>query len=45
MSLSLEGFHDFQGGEGVIGSVEELPRGEYGSGPIAGGDGFGLPKV
>jgi hypothetical protein len=45
ISLSLEGLHDFQGGKGVIGGIEKLPPVEFGSGPIAGGDGFGLRKV
>ena len=45
MPFILEGLHDFQSRVGVVGGVEQLPRGELGSGPIAGGDGFGFGKV
>ena len=45
MSFLLEGLHDFQGREGVIGGVEELPQAEIGGRPIAGGDGFGFWKA
>ncbi len=33
----LEGLHDLEGGVGVVGSVEQLARGEFAKCPIARG--------
>lgn len=41
-AFRLEGLHDFQRGEGVVGGVEQLGGAELGERPIAGGDGFGF---
>src|SRR5436190_17587202 len=40
-----ERFHDSEGGEGVVGSVEQLPRREVGRCPVAGGDALRLGET
>lgn len=45
LAAQLESFHDSERREGVVGSVEQLPRCKVGRSPVAGGDALRLGEA